>query len=180
MADLPLLLRLWKIGVFLLLAGLIAFSQLLPLTRQAGDLPGPDLMILLALAWVMRRPKLVPMWIFLIVFLFADILFMRPLGLHTALVLVALDIARRRALAAPRMPFLREWTIVATAVAAITLAEVVIQTVLFVPQVSLGLALIRLMFTALAYPVVVLLMAGPFGLSRPKSNDKDLIIGHTT
>ena len=75
------------------------------------------------------------------------------------------------------MPFMREWLMVAAAITALTLAEIVILTVFFVPQAALGLTLIRLIFTIIAYPVVVLLLAAPFGLNRPKPNDKDLIVG---
>ena len=179
MVNISLPARLWKIFVFLTLASLIAFSQLLPLSRPAGALPGPELLFLMAAAWTMRRPRLIPMWVFLLAFFAADILFVRPLGLHTALALIAIDALRWRAVAAPRMPFLREWLTVAAVVATLTLAELVILTIFFVPQPALGLTLIRLIFTVLVYPLVVLLLASPFGLNRPKSNDKDLIVGRT-
>jgi rod shape-determining protein MreD len=78
---------------------------------------------------------------------------------------------------APTMPFMREWLIVATSVTAITLLEVVILTLFLVPQASLGLALIHLIVTVLTYPVVVALIAQPFGLRRPKSGDRNLIVG---
>lgn len=177
MGDLSIAIRLWKIVVFLLLASTVAFAQLLPLSREAGGFPGPDLLFLMAAAWVMRRPRLIPIWVFLVVFLIADVLFMRPLGLHAALTLIGLDMLRRRASAQPMMPLLREWALVSFAATAITLLETVILAVFLVPQAALGLALIRLIFTVLAYPLVLLVVARPFGLTRPRSNDKDLIVG---
>lgn len=171
------LLQVWKITVFVILISVIAFAQLLPLSREAGALPGPDLMFLVIAAYAIRRPRMIPTWVYLVVLMVADILLMRPLGLHAAITLVAIDMIRRRGMQAPTMPFLREWLIVATSVTAITLLEVVILTLFLVPQASLGLALIHLIVTVLTYPVVVALVAQPFGLRRPKSGDRNLIVG---
>ena len=175
-----ILLRGWKILVFLILLSVIALSQLLPLSREAGALPGPDLMFLVIAAYATRRPRMIPTWVYLVVLVLADVLLTRPLGLHAALSLVAVDMMRRRAVQAPAMPFAREWLIVATAVTAVTLLEVVILTLFLVPQAGLGLALIQLIVTVVTYPVVVLLIAEPFGLRRPKASDTDLILGRTT
>lgn len=174
-----LLLRSWKIIVFLILVSVIAIAQLLPLSRVAGALPGPDLLILVISAYAMRRPRMIPTWVYLLVLVATDVLLTRPLGLHAALSLLAVDMMRRRALQSPTMPFSREWLIVATAVTVIALLEVVILLVFLVPQASLGLALIQLIVTVLTYPVVVLLIAEPFGLRRPKATDTDLILGRT-
>ena len=175
-SDGPLV-RLWKITVFLILVATVALAQLLPLSREAGALPGPDLLFLVIAVYAMRRPRMIPTVIYLVVLLLADILLTRPLGLHAALTLVAVEMMRRRAAQQPAMPFAREWIIVATAATGVMLLEVVIQGVFLVPQASLGLALIQLIVTASIYPVVVLVIAEPFGLRRPKASDADLILG---
>lgn len=172
-----ILLKTWKIFVFLALLSVIALAQLLPLSREAGALPGPDLIMLVIAAYAIRRPRMIPTWVYLIAALAADILLTRPLGLHAALTLIAVEMLRRRGAQAPTMPFAREWATVATAVTGVMLLEVVIQGLFLVPQASLGLALIQLIVTALTYPLVVVLIAEPFGLRRPKASDTDLILG---
>ena len=57
----------------------------------------PDLLILFAFAWVTRRPSFVPALAIAGIFLLADMLYQRPPGLWTGLVLIASEIRRARA-----------------------------------------------------------------------------------
>ena len=50
-------------GVFLALAALVIFAKLLPLHPGPGRFPGPDILILMACAWVVRRPDFLPVTI---------------------------------------------------------------------------------------------------------------------
>src|SRR6056297_633829 len=86
--------RYWLL--FLAIAAVLFFVQLLPLDLQPGRFPGPDVLLLLAIAWVLRRPDFVPVLLVAAVFLLADILFMRPLGLWTALVVLGMEFLRAR------------------------------------------------------------------------------------
>ena len=53
----PLRVTLWFYrGLFMVLAMVLLFLKLLPLGTLAGTWPGPDLMLCLIYAWVLRRP----------------------------------------------------------------------------------------------------------------------------
>ena len=164
-------------SLFLGLALLIIFVKLLPLHPAPGRIPGPDVLTLFALAWVVRRPDYVPVLLVAAVFLMADILFMRPPGLWTALVILALEFLRARSVSMRDMPFLVEWLTVAGVITAMIFANGVMLTVFIVDQPGLGQALIRMIATILAYPLVVALAARGFGLKKIAPGEVDQL-GH--
>ena len=160
-------------GLFLGLASLIIFVKLLPLQPGPGRIPGPDVLTLFALAWVVRRPDFVPVLLVAAVFLMADILFMRPPGLWTALVILGIEFLRARSLNMRGMSFFGEWLTVAVVITAMALANAVALTIFAVNQPGLGLALIRMIATILAYPLVVALAARAFGLKKITPGEVD-------
>jgi len=153
-------------SLFLGLASLIIFVKLLPLNPGPGRFPGPDVLTLFALAWVVRRPDYVPVVLVAAVFLMADFLFMRPPGLWTALVILGLEFLRARSVSMREMSFLGEWLTVAGVIAAMALANAVTLTVFVVNQPGLGQALLWMIATILAYPLIVALAARAFGLKK--------------
>ena len=88
-------------AVFLLLCAVIITFKLLPLGLNDQGLPGPDLLLALTLAWVLRQPAVVPIGSILVEFLLADFLFQRPPGLWTILVILTSESLRRRPLRGP-------------------------------------------------------------------------------
>ena len=160
-------------GLFLGLSSLIIFVKLLPLHPGPGRFPGPDVLTLFALAWVVRRPDYVPVALVAAVFLMADILFMRPPGLWTALVILGLEFLRSRLLNMRELSFLGEWLTVAGVITTMIFANAVVLTIFIVDQPGLGLALIRMIATILAYPLVVALAARAFGLKKITAGDVD-------
>lgn len=158
-------------ALFVALAGLVAFVQLLPLNPGPGQIPGPDVLVLLTFAWVLRRPEYLPVWLIAPVFLMADFLFMRPPGLWSGLVVIASEMLRNRVGAVREYPFVGEWLLVAAVILGMTLADRLVLTILAVDQPALGLSLIRLIATALCYPLAVALAARPFGIRRPLLGD---------
>ena len=83
-------------GLFLAIAVVLLFLRLLPLGQSAGAFPGPDLLLCLIMAWVVRRPDYLPLAMIVIVMLMEDLLLMRPPGLWTALVVLATEFLRSR------------------------------------------------------------------------------------
>jgi rod shape-determining protein MreD len=81
---------------FIALAASVMFFALLPFGAPEGGVPGPDLLVCLTFAWVLRRPDYVPTWLIVPVLLVADFVLMRPLGLWTLIVLLASEHLRRR------------------------------------------------------------------------------------
>ena len=57
-----------RAGIILVTLALL-FLKLLPIGSTAGDWPGPDLMLCLILAMVVRRPDYLPIWLVLLVVL---------------------------------------------------------------------------------------------------------------
>lgn len=141
-------------ALFLCLAAALMFLQLLPLSTGSGGLPGPDLLLCLALAWVLRRPDYVPPLLVAAVFLIEDMLVMRPPGLWAAITLVAVEMLRRRAQPVRDMPFVVEWGLVGGVLVAMTLAYRLALALAMAPQDGLGLTLVQLVMTFLFYPVV--------------------------
>lgn len=129
--------------------------KLLPLNLTAGGIPGPDILVLLAFAWMLRQPALVPIGLLFSIFLLADFLFMRPPGLWTALVLLAAESLRRRRLTMTELPFLVEWGTVGLLILGMVLLNRTILWMLLADLDSLGLTLAHGIVTIAVYPIVV-------------------------
>ena len=164
-------------GVFLALASLVVFAKLLPLHPGPGRFPGPDILILMACAWIVRRPDYLPVLLIAFVFLMADVLFMRPPGLWTALAILGLEALRRRSVVLRDSGFLTEWLTVSTVITGMFLANALVLAVFVVDQPGLGLTLIRLITTLLVYPIVVVLAARAVGLRKIAPGEVDRL-GH--
>jgi len=157
MADLSLP-RIWLERV--LFAGamlLLIFFQLLPLNTVPKSWAGPDLMLATTLAWTARRPDLVPVWLIALVFLLSDLLFDRPPGLWTALVLIASEMMRARSVLLRVTPFWLEWIWAAAAIICVLLIYHIVLSLVILPVPTLSLISVHAMATILAYPVIVML-----------------------
>ncbi len=164
-------------GVFLALSALVIFAKLLPLHPGPGKFPGPDLLVLMACAWVVRRPDYLPVVLVVFVFLMADLLFMRPPGLWAALTVIGLEALRRRSVVLRDSGFLTEWLTVSVVITSMVLANAMVLTVFVVDQPGLGLTLIRLITTLLVYPIVVVLAARAVGIRKIAPGEVDRL-GH--
>lgn len=159
--------RIWRHrALFVLLAFGLIFLRLLPLDPGPGRLPGPDLLVCFAFAWVLRRPSYVPVGLIAAAILLTDILFMRPLGLWTACVVLASEFLRAREPYSRDMPFLLEWMMVSLVILATTIGYILLLAVFAVDQPSLGLTLIQMLATIAAYPLVAAFSAVVLGLRK--------------
>ena len=166
--------RLWRFRVlFAALVAGIVFVQLLPLSPGPGGIPGPDIILLIALSWLVMRPEYVPVTLLAGVFLAVDLLLMRPPGLWTALAVLAGEFLRARQPQLRAASFLVEWMLVAALILAMTLANAAILSIFAVPQPGLGLTILRLIFTILCYPIVVILAGRAFGVRKVRAGDQD-------
>jgi rod shape-determining protein MreD len=163
---------LWR-TVFVAIALLVVFVRLLPLGDGVGGVPGPDLLVAITLAWAARRPDYVPVALVALVMLLADFLFMRPPGLWAAITVLGVEFLRNRESAFRDLPFLVEWGLVAALLLAMTLANAFVLLVLMVDQPTLGLTLMKLIATILAYPLVVAVTVFALGLRRAAPGEVD-------
>lgn len=154
-------------GLFILLAAGLLLTRLLPLSGTGGGWPGPDLLLCLSIAWVMRRPDLLPVWAVAAVALLGDLLLQRPPGLWAALLVLGTEFARWRSQPGQSLPIAGEMSLFAGLCAALICINWLVLTAFMVPQVSLGNALAQVPPTVLAYPVVLLVLVQVLGVRRP-------------
>lgn len=158
--------RLGAVLAFVLLSGLLAVLRLLPIDTLPAALPGPDLMLCLVLAWTIRRPDLLPVWLIGLVMLAADLMLMRPPGLWAALVVLATEWLRRRERRLRTIGFGVEMVLAGAIMTLIVAANWAVLALLMVPQVPLSRQLLLVPVTLAAYPVVALVCRRILGLRR--------------
>ncbi|WP_225027620.1 rod shape-determining protein MreD [Xinfangfangia pollutisoli] len=160
-------------ALFLGLALFLLFVRLLPLGNTAGAFPGPDLLLCLSLAWMMRRPDFLPVWLLVAVFLTEDLILMRPPGLWCALVVLATEFLRARTALTRELNFLVEWLLAAGLMVAMLVAYRLVFLVTMLPQPPFGFAVVQVVWSVLAYPVVVGLSRLAFDLKKPATGEID-------
>lgn len=152
--------------------GLIAL-RLMPLSGGALQFPGPDLLLAVTLAWVLRRPEQVPLLLVAVAFLAEDILLMRPPGLWAALAVLATEFCRSRESSWRDLPFAVEWALVALVMGAMILANRALMSLTFNAQPPLGQQMLQLLATLAAYPLIVLAARAILGLRRAATGEVD-------
>jgi rod shape-determining protein MreD len=160
-------------GLFLALALFLLFIRLLPLGNAPGALPGPDLLLCLILAWVVRRPDFLPMPLILIVILIEDLILMRPPGLWTAIVILATEFLRGREALTRELNFLVEWMLVSGLMLGMMLAYRLALGLAFVPQAPFGFAVVQVLWSIALYPLVVGLSRLVLDLRKPAMGEVD-------
>jgi len=152
-------------ALFLALCAAVATCKLVPLGLGDAGWPGPDVLLALTLAWLLRQPAAVPVASIVAVFLLADFLFQRPPGLWTLMAVVVTESLRRR-LAMAEFPFLVEWSVVAGAVFAMLILNRAALWILLADLDPLGLTLAHGIVTVAIYPPVVAISKHLFGLRK--------------
>lgn len=160
----------WR-AVFLGMVMLMIFLRILPMPIEPGRLPGPDLVMCLCCAWVLRRPDHLPAILIAGVVFLEDMLLMRPPGLWAAILLLGTEFLRRRA--SRDMPILQEWGMVSMAILVMVLANRLIHAMVLLPQPGLGMTLLHAVMSIIAYPVVVVLLKLAFRFGPAGGTDLD-------
>lgn len=162
-------------GIFILLAILILFARLLPLGTLPGHLPGPDLLMCLLLAWVMRRPDYLPVLMIAVIVFLEDVMLMRPLGLWTALMVLATEFLRSRAALTRELSFAVEWMLIAGLMIGLLVTYRLFFAIAFLPQAGFGFALTQTLWSILCYPVVVMASRLILDLRKPAMGELDAL-----
>lgn len=160
-------------GLFAFLALFLLFARLLPLGSIPGNLPGPDLLLCVIMAWVMRRPDYLPVLMITAFLFLEDIMLMRPLGLWTALVVLATEFLRSRAALTRELSFAVEWMLIAGLMTGLLLAYRLFFAVSFLPQPAFGFALTQTIWSILCYPFVVMVSRLLLDLRKPAMGELD-------
>jgi rod shape-determining protein MreD len=180
-------------GVFVVLALVLLFFRLLPLGAgndsfpwsaipnwivtpfgvEPRPWPGPDVLLCLAIAWVMRRPDYLPALLIALVFLVEDMVLLRPPGLWAALVLVATEFLRSRAALTRELSFSVEWLLAAGVMLALFMVNRIAFAIALMPQPGFGFALMQTIWSILCYPVVVILSSLLLDVRKPATGEVD-------
>jgi rod shape-determining protein MreD len=163
--------------LYVTVAFAVMFFAMLPLSTTPTALPGPDVVVALTVAWVLRRPDYMPAISIVFVFFMQDMLMMRPPGVWTLIMLLAAEFLRARVPLTRDLPFAVEWGMVALVMAAMFLANRLALALFMVPQSTMGATLIQLAFTILVYPLVVFLSHYALGLRKIAPGEVDAL-GH--
>ncbi|MDC0738990.1 rod shape-determining protein MreD [Cognatishimia sp. SS12] len=170
--------KLWIMRTaFALLALLILYWQLLPLETVPRRWTGPDLLLVLCALWAIRRPVYAPPLLIGTVMLLADFLLGRGPGLFAALTVFVCEKLRNRSLTTNDMPFTLEWLTAAGGMIAVIIGHRIVTSFVLLEQSSLGLTLIQLIMTVLAYPLVAGFCQLFLGLRKAAPHERDGLAG---
>ncbi|MDO5658839.1 MAG: rod shape-determining protein MreD [Paracoccus sp. (in: a-proteobacteria)] len=148
--------RLAGMVVFVLVSLALIAARLIPVSPGEIPRPGPELMLCLTFAWVLRRPDQLPAPVIVALFVIEDLLLMRPFGLWAALVLLGSEQLRHRSQRWRDQGFVFEWLRVSALIVLLILAYRVIMALFLLPVPGLAQVALQIIATWLAYPVVVL------------------------
>ncbi len=166
---------LWFAALFLALAGLSLFIRMLPLGARGWTFPGPDLLLCLTLAWVVRRPDYLPAPVIGAVFFLEDLLLMRPPGLWALMVLLGTEFLRRRTGTLRGLNFWFEYATVGGTLLAMLLLNRLILAIVMVPQPPFSLSFGQFLGTVLAYPAVVAVSHFVLRVRKPSTGEVDAL-----
>lgn len=161
------------LALYLLIAGVTLFLRLLPLDLTGIGWPGPDLLLCLTMGWLLRRPAHLPAPVIATVYVIEDLITLRPPGLWALLVLGGTEFLRRRQSVVREINLALEWAMVAGVILTMTLVNRLVLAIVMVPQNPLDLSLLKLAFTVLAYPAVVLVLHFVLRVRKPATGEVD-------
>lgn len=169
--------RVWIMrATYLALCTFLIFMNLLPLDTSTRAWIGPDLILALTCAWVVRRPEFAPMVLVAPVFLMSDFLFQMPPGLWAAIVVIGTQTLRSRAAVLRDLAFPAEWFTVAVTLTVMVLGNQVTLALLLVDRPPLSMSLMQLAMTLVFYPLVAFGSQVIFGVRKQTPGDVDALV----
>ena len=165
--------RIWLMRAgFALLTLVILFGQLLPIETQTPTVwAGVDLLMVFAMAWSVRRPDFVPVILLAVLFLLADLLLQRPPGLWALLMLLACERLKSQAFTLRDAGLPTEYIKVSVLIVGVYVLNRVILGIALVDLPSLGLYLLQMIATLVAYPVAVIVTHVFMGVRKSAPSD---------
>ncbi|MGR3490606.1 MAG: rod shape-determining protein MreD [Shimia sp.] len=145
----------WSIAALYILTALVLlFINLIPLQTAPVGWVGPDVLLVLTLALVVRRPDAMPLWVIVGVTFFADLVLGRPPGLWTVLVLIGTEGLRKRHDDLIESAYVFEVLYVTLAMILVYVGYIAALSLLGPDPVNGKLLLQQLVLSVLLYPVL--------------------------
>ena len=160
--------NLWSMRLlYAALCGLVIMFHLLPLGQLRAISFSPDIILCITLAWAVRRPDYVPIFLIAAVALLADLLLMRIPGLWAALTVLLADSITRQRHKMRSTGFGVEWFRVSLGIAVVFVVERIALGILFVETPPLGASIAQYLATLAAYPIVVGVTSAVLRVRKP-------------
>ncbi len=155
---------LYRLG-FVCFGMLSVFMSLLPTEIDFNGWGRPDLVVVLALVWAVRRPYYAPVFMVGLIVFFQDLMLQRPPGLHAALIMIPLMRLQKRAYRPSDTTFMEEWANAAIALIAIAIATRLILNIAFLDLPRFSVHLSSVIFSIAAYPIVAVISQRILGIT---------------
>ena len=152
--------------IYLVFSFLLVVWLIVPQNPLKQTIPTPDFLFCLSLAIILRRPNLLPVALIVLVFLSTDILFNRPIGLWTAIVLITAEFARTQFWRYNDANFITTWLFVSCLIFLSTFFHMLVLNLFVVPHSGLWHYLIWALLTILIYPIMFCLSFIIVGFDR--------------
>lgn len=160
--------QLWfRRALYALTCWVLIFIPLIPLNMSPSVIAAPDIMLCLTTALVVRRAVYAPVWLVAIMFLMADILLDRPLGLWSFIVVAAIEMIRANRLSFREMFFVTEWAIVSLGFCMMMLMQQFLLGFVLLPRLPLAGTLWQLGLTIACYSVTVFVISEVLRVRKP-------------
>ncbi|KAB7613819.1 hypothetical protein F9L33_10655 [Amylibacter sp. SFDW26] len=160
--------------VLVLFAFLIIFYQLIPFSLIPGELPAPDIMFCVVCIFIIRRPEIVPFWLIGLIYFAFDIFQSKPFGVWTACILIVTEVLRanRDAFRENLFPF--EWITISMVFVLALCANQTFLAMSIVETPPLFILLWELIFTVIAYPIVLFIITYILRVRKPALGEFDI------
>ena len=113
----------------------------------------PDLLTCLVFAILINKPKLFPSYIILLIYILADIILMKPIGLYCALMFVAAELIRKYNNIIRKETFLIHWFIFFSSLIVVQILYLSSHKLFFMPSPQLILLTKQFVLTVFFYPL---------------------------
>ncbi len=143
---------------YLMICFIILSLQLLPMKIVHQEVLWPNLIYLITVAWLIRKPSYLPVILILFVHIISDILLLMPLGLWSALSLIGYEFLRWRSLSQGRLKLGQELLLVNIVLILLTFIQIGIEFIFKIESPPIGMILLQLTFSLLIYPIVIFVL----------------------
>jgi len=143
---------------YLMICFIILSFQLLPMRIVYQEVLWPNLIYLVTVGWLIRKPSYLPVILILFVHIISDIVLLKPLGLWPALSLIGYEFLRWRSLSQGQLKLGQELVLVNSVLILLTFLQIGMELIFKIESPPMGMILLQLAFTLLIYPIVIFVL----------------------